>query len=50
LETYSVLTRLPPPHRAPGALVQRFLDAQFSAPHIVIPAREQRRLTALTRL
>jgi predicted nucleic acid-binding protein len=46
LETYSVLTRLPTPHRAPGDLVQRFLEAQFSAPHIVMPAREQRRLTA----
>jgi predicted nucleic acid-binding protein len=46
LETYSVLTRLPTPHRAPGALVQRFLAVQFSLPHLVLPARDQRRLTA----
>lgn len=46
LETYSVLTRLPTPHRAPAELVQRFLEAQFAAPHIVMPAREQRRVTA----
>lgn len=46
LETYSVLTRLPTPHRAPGPLVQRFLEAQFSLPHLVMPARDQRRLTA----
>jgi len=46
LETYSVLTRLPTPHRAPGRLVQGFLDAQFALPHLVMPARDQRRLTA----
>jgi predicted nucleic acid-binding protein len=46
LETYSVLTRLPPPHRAPGRLVDEFLEAQFALPHLVMPAREQRRLTA----
>jgi predicted nucleic acid-binding protein len=44
IETYSVLTRLPVPHRAPGALVQQFLDVQFQAPHLTLPAREQRRL------
>ena len=46
LETYSVLTRLPTPHRASGPLVQRFLEAQFRVPLIVMPARDQRRLTA----
>jgi predicted nucleic acid-binding protein len=46
LETYSVLTRLPPPHRAPGQLVQQFLETQFSSPYLVLRAREQRRLTA----
>ena len=46
LETYSVLTRLPTPHRASGPLVQGFLEAQFSLPFIVMPARDQRRLTA----
>lgn len=29
VETYSVLTRLPPPHRAEPALVQSFLTEQF---------------------
>lgn len=29
LETYSVLTRLPPPHRAPAALVRNFLQERF---------------------
>lgn len=29
LETFSVLTRLPAPHRAPAELVGRFLDAAF---------------------
>jgi len=32
LETYSVLTRLPPPHRAPGDLVREFLLARFPEP------------------
>jgi predicted nucleic acid-binding protein len=44
VETYSVLTRLPVPHRAPGELVQGFLEAQFPDPHLTLPAQEQRRL------
>ncbi len=32
LETYSVLTRLPPPHRAPSMLVCDFLAARFPQP------------------
>ena len=32
LETYSVLTRLPPPHRAPGEVVRDFLKARFPEP------------------
>lgn len=32
LETYSVLTRLPPPHRAPGMVVRDFLAARFPLP------------------
>jgi predicted nucleic acid-binding protein len=44
IETYSVLTRLPVPHRAPGALVEEFLDLQFPDPHLTLPARQQRRL------
>lgn len=31
VETYSVLTRLPAPHRAPAMLVARFLDHHFPA-------------------
>ncbi|TAK68024.1 MAG: type II toxin-antitoxin system VapC family toxin [Betaproteobacteria bacterium] len=34
LETYSVLTRLPPPHRVSGALVRDFLKARFSRPFL----------------
>jgi predicted nucleic acid-binding protein len=30
LETYSVLTRLPPPHRVQGSLVRDFLAARFA--------------------
>lgn len=38
LETYSVLTRLPPPHRAPAALVVEFLDAGFPQAPLGLPA------------
>lgn len=34
LETYSVLTRLPPPHRVSGALVRDFLAATFAQPFL----------------
>lgn len=34
LETYSVLTRLPPPHRTTGALVREFLEARFPDPFL----------------
>lgn len=34
LETYSVLTRLPAPHRAPGAVVRDFLEARFPGPFL----------------
>ncbi len=34
LETYSVLTRLPPPHRVSGAVVRDFLDARFPRPFL----------------
>lgn len=34
LETYSVLTRLPPPHRASGGLVREFLAARFTQPFL----------------
>mgnify|MGYP001558979599 CR=1 FL=1 len=32
LETFSVLTRLPPPHRAAAGLVRDFLSARFAQP------------------
>jgi predicted nucleic acid-binding protein len=32
LETYSVLTRLPPPHRAAARVVREFLAARFPEP------------------
>lgn len=34
LETYSVLTRLPPPHRASPAIVLEFLRASFPEPYL----------------
>jgi predicted nucleic acid-binding protein len=34
LETYSVLTRLPAPHRAPGNVVRDFLAARFRRPFL----------------
>ena len=34
LETYSVLTRLPAPHRAPGDVVRDFLAARFRQPFL----------------
>jgi predicted nucleic acid-binding protein len=46
LETYSVLTRLPPPHRAPAPLVAAFLGERFSAPPLALPGAEHRRLVA----
>ena len=38
LETYSVLTRLPPPHRAPADLVALFLAERFQELPLVLPA------------
>jgi len=39
LETYSVLTRLPPPHRVSGAVVRAFLEARFPEPFLRLSAR-----------
>ena len=39
LETYSVLTRLPPPHRSSGAVVRDFLQARFSGPLLRLSAK-----------
>lgn len=51
LETYAVLTRLPPPHRAPPDLVVEFLTRNFTHPPLVLPSRDHRRLlTACARL
>lgn len=37
VEAYSVLTRLPPPHRAPADLAAAFLDEVVTAPPLVLP-------------
>ena len=42
LETYSVLTRLPPPHRAPGSIVRDFLAARFPEPLLRLSASQYR--------
>jgi predicted nucleic acid-binding protein len=42
LETYSVLTRLPAPHRAAPAIVQEFLRARFRQPFLRLPERAYR--------
>jgi predicted nucleic acid-binding protein len=44
LETYSVLTRLPTPHRAPAELVARFLAARFPGAPLTLPGPEQAQL------
>lgn len=36
VETFSVLTRMPPPRRAPAGLVVRFLDHHFRQPRVVL--------------
>jgi predicted nucleic acid-binding protein len=38
LEVYSVLTRLPPPHRATPAIVVSFLEDRFPDPVLPFPA------------
>jgi predicted nucleic acid-binding protein len=39
IESYSVLTRLPAPHRADPAIVAEFLAERFPLPPLVLPAR-----------
>jgi len=39
IESYSVLTRLPPPHRAPSPLVAEFLRARFPDPPLTLVGR-----------
>jgi predicted nucleic acid-binding protein len=43
LETVSVLTRLPPPHRASGDLVRDFLRERFPRPFLRLSAKAYRR-------
>ena len=42
LETYSVLTRLPPPHRSPASVVRDFIQARFSEPFLRLSAKAYR--------
>jgi predicted nucleic acid-binding protein len=42
LETHSVLTRLPPPHRSPPALVRDFIRARFPQPYLRMSAAADR--------
>ena len=42
LETYSVLTRMPAPHRAPADTVQRFLAARFPGPYLTLGPEDHR--------
>ena len=44
VESYSVLTRLPPPHRAPAALVVTFLAERLVHPPLLLPARAHLKL------
>jgi len=39
LETYSVLTRLPPPHRTSGLIVRDFLKTRFRQPFLRLSAQ-----------
>lgn len=44
VESYSVLTRLPPPHRAPAPLVATFLRESFRGLPLVLSARAHQQL------
>ncbi|MBI4704922.1 MAG: type II toxin-antitoxin system VapC family toxin [Deltaproteobacteria bacterium] len=46
LETYSVLTRLPAPHRAPPRLVAQFLAVRFPGVPLTLPGAAQLELVA----
>lgn len=39
LETYSVLTGLPPPHRSPGTVVRDFIRTRFPEPFLRLSAQ-----------
>jgi predicted nucleic acid-binding protein len=42
LEAYSVLTRLPPPHRVRGEAVRDFLAARFQKPFVRLASQQYR--------
>lgn len=46
LETYSVLTRLPPPHRAQAGIVERFLRSRFTEPLLCLSGERYQSLIA----
>lgn len=49
VETFSVLTRLPPPHRAPADLVRQFLAERFpDAPLMLPPSKYHKFLATAT--
>ena len=43
-ESYSVLTRLPPPHRAAPEIILEFLKARFRSPWLTLSAKEAEEL------
>jgi predicted nucleic acid-binding protein len=42
VEAFSVLTRLPPPHRAPALLVRDFINARFPEPYVILSGDDYR--------
>ncbi|MGH2366120.1 MAG: type II toxin-antitoxin system VapC family toxin [Chloroflexota bacterium] len=46
LETFATLTRLPSPHRIPGALVAAFLHEQFADEPLTLPPSKMRDLVS----
>lgn len=46
IESFSVLTRLPPPHRGPAEVVRQFLEERFRSAPLVLPGESFRRLLA----
>ena len=44
IESYSVLTRLPPPHRTSPEIASAFLATRFSEPLLGLPPADYRRL------
>jgi predicted nucleic acid-binding protein len=46
VEAYSVLTRLPPPHRAAPDVAEAFVSARFPLPFLTLSDRAFRRLLA----